>query len=263
MQPAFEVCGDGPDLLFLHGWASSRRLWRRLLPHLSSAFRCWTIDLPGFGQAPDIGARAIDAQAYSDWLDGFCVQQGIDRCGVVGHSLGGALTLQFAADQPRRVWAFAAVNPVVTGRVILRALEWLPRRERWMGWSQGLSQAVLGPLLAQPALDRVRELIWPVQRRIEDFNHASNPTLLHTWTLLTGFDIRPRLASVKAPGLIVLGSQDLNVPNSDGLSAVAELPNVRLVRFRAGHTLTDMHPVVVAGLLRGFFETAMAVEANA
>ncbi len=179
--------------------------------------------------------------------------QGIDACGVAGHSLGGALTLQFAADQPRRVKAFAAINPVVTGRVILRAFERLPLRDRWMAWSQEMSQSVLGPLLAGRALDPLREWVWPVQRRIEDFNSASSPTLLHTWNLLTDFDIRPRLAAVTVPGLIVLGDRDINVPNSDGLSAVAALPNARLVFFRGGHTLTDTYPVIIARLLRDFF----------
>ncbi len=257
MAPTFEVAGEGPNLILLHGWASSRRLWRYLLPHLTTSFRCWTIDLPGFGGAPDLGDCAIDPQAYSNWLEGFCLQQGIDACGVVGHSLGGALTLQFAADQPRRVRAFAAINPVVTGRVILHALERLPLRDRWMAWSQGMSQSVLGPLLAGRALDPLREWVWPVQRRIEDFNSASSPTLLHTWNLLTAFDIRPRLATVTAPGLIVLGDRDINVPNSDGLSAVAALPNARLVTFRGGHTLTDTYPVIIARLLCDFFASPL------
>ena len=262
LAPTFEVAGRGPDLILLHGWASSRRLWRHLLPQLTSAFRCWTIDLPGFGGAPDLGDRAMDPQAYSEWLEGFCLQQGLDTCGVVGHSLGGALTLQFAADQPQRVKAFAAINPVVTGRVILRALERLPQRNRWMAWSQGMSQSVLGPLLAGRTLDAVRERVWPIQRRIEDFNNASSPTLLHTWNLLTAFDIRPRLASVTAPGLIILGDRDINVPNSDGLSAVAALAQARLVYFKAGHTLTDTHPLAVARLLRDFFAPHLAAEAH-
>ncbi|MBL8094099.1 MAG: alpha/beta hydrolase [Anaerolineales bacterium] len=263
MQPFFDVAGAGPDLLLLHGWASSRHLWKRLIPTLAASFRCWSIDLPGFGSAPDLGPRAIDAEAYSLWLNEFCDAHGIGACGLVGHSMGGALTLRFAADQPERVRAFAAINPVVTGRVILRLLNRLPARSRWMGWSQELSQTVLGPLLAQPALDQIRELIWPVQRRIDDFNQASGPALLHTWDLLAGFDVRPRLATVTAPGLIVVGSLDLNVPNSEGMSAVAALPNARLVRFVAGHTITDTKPHAVAELLRSFFQHTLPTKESA
>ena len=260
MMPFFEVAGTGPDLLLLHGWASSRRLWRHVAPTLITTFRCWSIDLPGFGHAPDLGPRAGDVRAYSDWLRDFCDAQGIERCGVVGHSMGGALTLQFAADQPERVRAFSAINPVVTGRVILRALEHLPQRARWMGWSHEFSQTVLGPMLARPELDGLRDVIWPLQRRIEDFNVACGTTLLDTWDLLTDFDVRPQLGAVTAPGLIVLGSLDINVPNSEGLSAAAALSNVRVARFTAGHTITDTYPRAVADLLFGFFARALLGE---
>ncbi len=260
MTPFFEVSGTGPDLLLLHGWASSRRLWRRVVPTLAPTFRCWSVDLPGFGQAPALGARSGDVRAYSEWLGAFCDGHGIERCGVVGHSMGGALTLRFAADQPERVRAFSTINPVVTGRVVLRALDRLPQRARWMGWSQEFSQTVLGPLLARPELDGLRDVIWPLQRRIEDFNVASGPTLLDTWDLLTDFDARPLLGSVTAPGLIVLGSLDVNVPNSEGLSAAAALSNVRVARFTAGHTITDTYPRAVADLLHGFFARGLAIE---
>lgn len=260
MTPFFEVSGTGPDLVLLHGWASSRRLWRRVVPTLATAFRCWSVDLPGFGHAPDLGRRAGDVRAYSAWLRDFCDAQGIERCGLAGHSMGGALTLQFAADQPDRVRAFSAINPVVTGRVILRALDLLPQRARWMSWSHEFSQTVLGPILARPELDGLRDVIWPLQRRIEDFNVASGPTLLDTWDLLTDFDVRPQLSSVTAPGLIVLGSLDFNVPNSEGLSAAAVLANVTVARFTAGHTITDTYPRAVADLLLGFFTRVLVDE---
>lgn len=262
MADSYTVSGSGPDLLLLHGWASSQHLWRRLLPELTAHFRCWAIDLPGFGRAEAFSGGSTRVQAYSDWLAGFCDTHDITACGVAGHSMGGALTLQFAADQPERVRALAAINPVVTGRVILNALSALPNRARWMGWSQELSQTVIGPALASSMFDRVRELIWPVERRIDDFNHASGPALLDTWDLLTGFDVRPRLAAVDAPALIVLGSLDINVPNSEGLSAAAELREVRVVRFTGGHTITDTYPRVVAELLRDFFQPKLAVNAS-
>lgn len=253
VSTSFEMSGSGPDLLLLHGWASSRRLWQRVIPGLTAHFRCWALDLPGFGATPPLAAAGTLIESYSAWLADFCAEHGIEHCGVVGHSMGGALTLQFAADQPKRVRALAAINPVVTGRLVLNILDVLPNRPGWMHGSQALSKRVVGPLAAAPLPETVRAALWPLQRRIEDFVQADEPMLLDTWDLLTGFDIRPRLATVEAPALVVLGSLDMNVPNSEGLSAVAALPNARVIRFTAGHTIMDLYPRVVARALADYF----------
>ena len=47
----YDVAGHGPDVVFVHGWGSSRRMWNQVMAALSGKFRCWSIDLPGCGDS--------------------------------------------------------------------------------------------------------------------------------------------------------------------------------------------------------------------
>ena len=44
--------GDGPDILLVHGWASSGQMWSRLMRDLGHVARFWAVDLYGFGLSP-------------------------------------------------------------------------------------------------------------------------------------------------------------------------------------------------------------------
>ncbi|MEX1018985.1 MAG: alpha/beta hydrolase [Litorilinea sp.] len=49
---SYRIEGQGPPLLLIHGFGISFKIWRNLLPHLTSHFRCVIIELPGIGQSP-------------------------------------------------------------------------------------------------------------------------------------------------------------------------------------------------------------------
>src|SRR3990172_5691229 len=47
----YNVEGRGPDVVFIHGWVASRRMWAHITAGLTGAYRCWAIDLPGCGDS--------------------------------------------------------------------------------------------------------------------------------------------------------------------------------------------------------------------
>lgn len=86
-------------LVFLHYFGGSADTWipvTRLLPKPES---CVTLDLPGFGDCPLTFNPSI--HAYADWITATIVSRGIDRCVLVGHSMGGKLAMAIAAKQSR------------------------------------------------------------------------------------------------------------------------------------------------------------------
>jgi pimeloyl-[acyl-carrier protein] methyl ester esterase len=238
---AYEVVGAGPDLLLLHGWASSRRLWRELLPILSARYRCWLVDLPGHGGSAGAVPARFDAVHMAQAVETFCDARGLGPVTVCGHSMGGWLTLAFAGLYPERVTRAVAINPVVTGRVILDQLDWIPNSRAVFRRTHDLSRQYL-----EVVLPRLPEAARPLVRRLEDFNEASFDAMEAAWDMLVAGDLRPILPQVQAPTLIILGSYDVNVPNSEGLTAVAHLGDAHLIVFASGHTITDRHPRAVA-----------------
>jgi pimeloyl-ACP methyl ester carboxylesterase len=113
--------GNGkPALVLIHAIGTDRSEWDAVTARLVARHRVLTVDLPGHGaSAPEDSVRvaAIAAQ-----LDRTLEKHGIDRAVLVGHSYGGLVALQEAAERPKRALGVAVVdigawNPVDPERV--------------------------------------------------------------------------------------------------------------------------------------------------
>jgi pimeloyl-[acyl-carrier protein] methyl ester esterase len=85
-----KVVNDKPNLVLLHGWASSSKIWRNWLPHLSGDFSLTLIDIPGLGQSTLSEKYNIDAivDAVLPLLP--------QKCALLGWSLGGVIATLLA-----------------------------------------------------------------------------------------------------------------------------------------------------------------------
>ncbi|MEE8345832.1 MAG: alpha/beta hydrolase [Dehalococcoidia bacterium] len=101
--------GRGKPVIFLHGLASNARIWDLTAPLLARRFRILALDQRGHGLSdkPDSG---YDFQAVTADLHAFIKALGLRRPGLVGHSWGGNVALQFAADHPDAVSRLALVD---------------------------------------------------------------------------------------------------------------------------------------------------------
>src|SRR5581483_1554615 len=98
---AYEVAGSGPPVVLLHGLSGSSRWWRRNIGALAPHRRVYIVDLIGFGASRG-QARFVLAEAAGTlmrWLD----LLGLARASLVGHSMGGLIAAELAADAPDRV----------------------------------------------------------------------------------------------------------------------------------------------------------------
>src|SRR3990172_10263932 len=96
-------------LVLLHGVASTSRIWLLAGPLLAERFRVFALDQRGHGESgkPDSG---YDFATVVGDLDAFIDALGLDRPVVVGHSWGGNVALQFAADRPGRARGLVLVD---------------------------------------------------------------------------------------------------------------------------------------------------------
>lgn len=95
--------GQGFPLVLLHGFCETHEIWTGIAGRLSDTYRILMPDLPGFGQtAPALASFSLEdiAKILQEWL----VHIGIDRCIMIGHSLGGYITLAMA-DSYRELMA--------------------------------------------------------------------------------------------------------------------------------------------------------------
>lgn len=93
--------GEGPPLVFLHGWPEWSAIWRRNLPALSERFEVIAPDLRNFGDS--VGDEAIDIDHYVADLEALVDRLGYARFGLVGHDVGAFLAQEYARRHPDRL----------------------------------------------------------------------------------------------------------------------------------------------------------------
>ena len=101
-----DEAGEGEALVLLHGVATSRLVWRRVLEPLARGRRVIAVDVPGFGESEPAGP-GFDLDAVADRLFAGLP----DRFDLVGHSLGGAVAVAAAARHPDAVRRLVLVAP--------------------------------------------------------------------------------------------------------------------------------------------------------
>lgn len=105
---AYTVVGEGMDVVFLHGFCGSRAYWSTLESPLKSQVRAYYLDLPGHGESEPHLSDRLDA--YVELLHDWKKEAGLDQFVLVGHSLGGYITLAYVEKYPQDVTAFALVH---------------------------------------------------------------------------------------------------------------------------------------------------------
>jgi pimeloyl-ACP methyl ester carboxylesterase len=97
--------GEGPCMVLLHGYLESGEIWEDFTPGLTGRFRVICVDLPGHGQSGTWGKiHTMDdlAGAVRAVLDA----ENIRKIVLLGHSMGGYVTMAFAELFPERLWGY-------------------------------------------------------------------------------------------------------------------------------------------------------------
>jgi pimeloyl-ACP methyl ester carboxylesterase len=245
----YRCAGEGPDVLLLHGWASSGRMWSPLVGALAEQTRLWAVDLFGFGDSPrPVGDQPVDMALHEDTLVDFCRQHDIHPKLVIGHSMGGMLALKLALNHPELAERLLLLAPVVTGRFGYRvdlnrliASDWgtfalAKSKPFWI-----LSQNVFMPLLAGSHywyLDTQASA-----RIVEDYRRASWQAAAYAIQSIARENLEPCLTDIAQPALVMVGSWDTTVPPGEGRLAAGRMPNARLLELpRVRHQILDERP---------------------
>ena len=248
--------GAGRSLVFLHGWASSSRMWLHEMQAFGGLHRCLALDLPGHGQSsnPPAAWYSLDnfVHVTRAWVGALQAAPAV----LVGHSLGGTIAVQYALLHPDEVSALVLVNPVITGR-LRPSLHWMYRpapsrviadltRRLWPRLSTHVQQA-----LAANRLRLVPEGY--LRRNLEDLTLASADSLLGSARAARS-DLSPRLHEIHRPTLVVIGRRDRTVLPEDGRLAARRIPGARLIELPTDHHPGDEAPEAFLGALRAFLE---------
>jgi pimeloyl-ACP methyl ester carboxylesterase len=92
----YAVAGKGPCLVLLPGFCENSSVWNYLRPFLTPRFRLLLPDLPGFGDSPLPPQTELTIELMAEAVNSMLEAESITECVMIGHSMGGYVTLAFA-----------------------------------------------------------------------------------------------------------------------------------------------------------------------
>jgi 3-oxoadipate enol-lactonase len=248
---AYQVGGDGPAIVLVHGFGLDMRMWDEQAEHLAARYQVVRYDCRGFGSSgpfdPAVAyTHAGDLLALLDHL-------GIRAAVLAGLSFGGRVVLQAARAAPDRVHGLVLLDAVLDGVpwdaesesaieaavLAARAHGMLAGRRAW------LAHPLFAAARARPELaDRLAAMVagYPGQHWIGRDPHEPDE-----------YPLIEALAELAMPALVVVGEQD--VPGFREMSAVLarRLPAARYAEVAdAGHMVCMERPAAVSQLLSRF-----------
>lgn len=109
-SPAVRVFGEGPALVFIHGFPTHGYTWRKLLPELSKSFTCYVIDLPGLGDSDWTSRTDFSFTAQARRLNELFKQLGLERYSLIAHDTGATVARLVAHSDSERAQHLVAFN---------------------------------------------------------------------------------------------------------------------------------------------------------
>ncbi len=234
-----ELIPDQPALLFCHGAGGSHRHWRYQIEGLQNKAAPLAVDLPGHGLSE--GKPADKIAVYRDFIRDFSAALGLDSFILAGHSMGGAIALDYALHHGANIRGLILVGSGARLRVALPFLELC----RAGTVPPELIDFAYGPTAPAKLLEEARQEMAaiPPQCYLADF------------TACNSFDCMDRLPEIRQPVLLLCGEADLMTPPGYSRYLKEQLAGSELVEVAgAGHMAMLEAPQQVNRAIAFFLE---------
>lgn len=234
----YEVDGQGPPVVLLHGFPLNRAMWGPQVAALRDRFTVITPDFRGFGES-EVPKGPLTVDDYAQDILSLLDALGHPRVILGGCSMGGYVAFRIVARAAARISALLIVDSRADpdtdeGRQRRYAAIKRIEAEGSVGFLEEFVMALVGPTtrVQRPGVfGAVRQIVGspPAQSLTAGLSAmASRP------------DSRPLLASIAAPTLVVVGEEDTLTPPASAEVMVQGLPHARLVTIPAAGHLSNL-----------------------
>lgn len=251
------VCGNGPALVMLHGWAMHGGVFAPLVTRLQQSHTLHLVDLPGHGRSVD-SPIALELDAVARHVAGHT-----PRALWLGWSLGGLVALHAAQQLP----------DAVRGLVMICASARFVRADDWpqgmadgvfRGFADELARDYRGTIdrflmLEAQGSDHVRDEIRLLRQQVFAYGEPSPDKLRAGLALLQDSDLRGGLPALQIPSLWIAGRRDRLVSPQAMQACAALTPAGAYLRIEGGgHAPFLTHADEVAGQIESFSKALSA-----
>lgn len=248
----YEVYGRGRPVILLHGWLGSWGLWQDTMAQLGKRYRTYALDFWGFGESGK-KRESYAVQDFVSLVDQFMQHLGIERAPLVGHSMGGTVSLSVAIQYPERVRKVVVIGSPIVGSSLSLLLNLFGRRMvaylvYHNMWGLRYGFRLLSPFYT-------RDPRWP-DMMDRDLSQTTLESFLLSIASLRETDLRPQIHQVQVPVMGMYGDKDIVVHPEQWKPLQEGLPSSRIERFTtAGHFIMLDEPLRFVEVLCDFLES--------
>lgn len=249
----YEVYGKGRPVILLHGWLGSWGLWQQTMTALGGSYRTYALDFWGFGES---GSKR-DAYAVQDFValvDQFMERLGIASAPLVGHSMGGTVSLSVAIQYPERAEKVIVIGSPIVGSSLALALKLAGFRTNAfvLFYMFNLFRQFMLKI-GSPMICRDPDFPAMMDR---DLSQTTLNSFLSSIASLRKTDLRPVLGQVRVPVMGMYGERDNIVHPNQWKSLKDNLPLARIERYpHAGHFIMLDDPEDCVGKIKEFLDS--------
>ena len=224
----YETRGHGLPVMLLHGFMEDRRIWDAVLSGIESKYRWILPDLPGSGVSA-FNSELHELTDFAELIHAILEEEGINEIVLIGHSMGGYISLAFAQKYPDRIRALGLFHSssYADSGVKKESREKNIRFIEKNGTTPFLAEAI-------PALfSENYQSTHPAEiKKLVDRSAIFTPGSLVLY--LEAMKQRPPttvvLSSITKPVLFIMGEEDKAVPLKDALEQ-CHLPGISYIHI--------------------------------
>lgn len=237
----YELAGQGPCLVLIHGFSDNLTMWYNQVPEFSKSYQVLTCDVRGHGrtEAPE-GGYSMDlfAEDLKKLLEGLQ----IPRVSVLGYSMGGRIGLTFALKYPEKTTGLIFANSGVMTPDVQptpeQMKEMMQRRRQMLDLiGTGNIEAIADVMAERSFSPGFREKNPAAFQKYKEVKLKNSPVAYPA--IMEGMAAAmaepPDLAQIQCPVLIIAGELDGFMPLETAYSMEKSIKDSRLAVFPTGH----------------------------
>lgn len=218
----YTVEGEGSPVVLMHGWGCTHDTVKSIADVCLKSHRVYNVDFPGFGRStePQSGSPVWGVEEYTQMIERLVKTEGIENPILIGHSFGGRVAIVYASrnDVDKVVLVDAAgVKPRRPLKYYLKVYSF--KAAKW--WCN----LVMGKKRAARRIEAMRN-----KRGSSDYA-SSSPMMKTIMSKVVNEDLCHLMPAIKAPTLLIWGSNDTATPLGDAKKMEKLIPDAGLVAF--------------------------------
>lgn len=223
--------GKGMPVILLHGFAETNAIWNKQVEYLSSYCMLLIPDLPGSGDSLllEVPEKKLSIEDLAESISSILKKENIEQCIMLGHSMGGYVTLAFAEKFPHKLKAFGFVQSTAfadSAEKKQNRLKGIDMIENYGSYAflKNSTPNLFAEKFKKEHPDEVNALI----EAGKDF--APKNLQQYYYAMMQRSDRTQVLKNSRLPVLFVIGEQDAAVPLNDILKQV-HLPEIAYIHI--------------------------------